>query len=62
MANRIQMRRDTAARWTEVNPILLNGEFGLETDTGKAKLGDGVKTWSELNYITVTDNFVIFSR
>jgi hypothetical protein len=62
MANRIQMRRDTAARWTSIDPILMEGEFGLETDTGKAKMGDGVKKWSELSYITVSNNIVIFSK
>lgn len=61
MANRIQLRRDTAARWTSINPILQEGEFGLETDTKKAKMGDGVKKWTELSYIRVGTEPVIFS-
>lgn len=28
MADRIQQRRDTAARWAQFNPILLEGEVG----------------------------------
>jgi len=49
MADKIQFRRDTAARWASVNPILLSGEIGLVTDSeNKYKLGDGVHTWNEL--------------
>ncbi|MBT8160983.1 MULTISPECIES: hypothetical protein [Arthrobacter] len=50
MANRIQIRRDTAANWTSVNPVLASGEEGLETDTGNRKLGDGVTAWASLGY------------
>lgn len=46
----IQLRRDTAAAWTAADPVLLDGEVGIEKDTGKAKLGDGVSTWSALPY------------
>jgi len=37
----MQQRRDTAAGWTSANPTLLSGEFGVETDTNKVKIGDG---------------------
>jgi len=50
MADRIQLRRDTAANWTAYNPILLQGEPGIEIDTDQWKLGDGVHTWSQLAY------------
>lgn len=50
MANRLQLRRDTSTRWTSVNPILMSGEIGLETDTNKIKIGNGVKNWSQLDY------------
>lgn len=46
----IQLRHDTAAHWTSVNPTLLAGEVGLETDTLKAKVGDGTHTWTQLSY------------
>jgi hypothetical protein len=52
MSVSIQLRRDTAANWTSVNPILLSGEIGVETDTEKAKLGDGVTAWNSLSYWT----------
>ena len=60
MANRIQCRRDTASRWSSINPILREGEFGYETDTRKAKVGDGVHTWNELSYIRVDNGIVLF--
>ncbi len=52
MATQIQWRRDTAANWTAVDPILAEGEAGLETDTGRFKIGDGVTTWTSLAYFT----------
>jgi hypothetical protein len=47
---RIRLRRDTAANWTSANPVLLNGEVGLETDTQRFKAGDGTTAWSGLSY------------
>lgn len=49
-AHPIQLRRGTAAKWAEVNPILAEGEIGLELDTGKEKVGDGVTRWNDLPY------------
>ena len=46
----LQHKRGTAANWTLRNPILAQGEFGLETDTNKFKIGDGVTVWSSLAY------------
>ena len=46
----IQLRRDTSANWTSVNPTLAQGEMGLETDTNKFKFGDGVTAWNSLSY------------
>ena len=50
MSDRVQFRRDTKARWIEVNPILMEGEIGLEIDTNNIKMGDGVHAWNELEY------------
>jgi hypothetical protein len=47
----IQSRRDTAANWTSTNPTLAAGEFGLETDTLKLKLGNGTAAWNSLAYV-----------
>lgn len=48
---RIQLRRDTSTRWREVNPILMEGEVGFETDTRLRKIGDGVNRWNDLEYL-----------
>ena len=50
MANRIQLRRDGAQQWANVNPILAQGEIGIEIDTSRLKVGDGVTSWNSLKY------------
>ncbi len=54
MAVQIQQRRDTAAAWTAANPTLAEGEFGLETDTQKIKIGNGLTVWTALAYHSTT--------
>ena len=49
---RIVLRRDIAANWTSADPVLNQGEPGLETDTNKLKIGDGATAWSALPYFT----------
>jgi hypothetical protein len=48
----IQLRRATAAQAAANNPTLAAGELGVETDTGKFKIGDGSSDWSTLTYAT----------
>lgn len=50
MADKIQIRRDTASNWTTANTTLAQGEFGYELDTGKIKVGDGSTVWTSLPY------------
>lgn len=50
VVTQIQVRRGTAAQWTSANPTLGAGEWGYETDTGKAKIGNGSTAWSSLSY------------
>lgn len=52
MPSQIQLRRGTAAFWTDENPVLHQGEPGFESDTGKLKIGDGETFWRELPYFT----------
>lgn len=52
MAQKIQFRRGTAAQWATANPTLSAGEMGFETDTLKAKLGNGSLAWADLPYIS----------
>jgi hypothetical protein len=50
MALQIQLRRGTASEWSSANPVLAEGELGVEKDTGKFKLGDGSSQWNSLLY------------
>lgn len=47
----IQLKRGLAKSWDALDPILEPGEPGMELDTGKLKIGDGVKSWKELKYV-----------
>lgn len=40
----------TSNEWEILNPILLKGEQGWETDTNKTKIGDGFRRWKNLDY------------
>lgn len=46
----IKLRGDTAANWTANNPVLAVREPGVETDTNKIKIGNGVTAWTGLPY------------
>lgn len=52
MANRIQIRRDSQSNWENINPVLADGEPGLNYDTNQIKIGDGSNNWSSLSYAT----------
>ena len=56
MAVQIQLRRDTASNWTSANPTLAAGEFAIETDTDKYKIGDGSTAWTSLGYSSLPTN------
>lgn len=59
----IQMRRGLAATWTSTNPVLAAGEWGLETDTKKMKIGDGTTAWNSLTYsVKQIDNILVNSN
>lgn len=48
----ILLRHDTASNWTSANPTLAAGEVGIETDTHKIKVGDGITAWTDLAYVS----------
>ncbi len=50
MSTTVTMKQDPAADWTSRNPVLGQFEIGIESDTGKAKIGDGVTAWTGLSY------------
>ncbi len=54
MLTRIQFRRGSSAEWVNNNPLLLAGELGLELDTRKIKIGNGVDRWIDLPYLSLS--------
>lgn len=62
LKTRIALKIDTALNWSSSELILMKGEIGIESDTGKFKIGDGVKRFSALSYaaqkptVTSTEN------
>lgn len=47
----IKLRRDLAYIWIRFNPVLDVGEPGFEIDTNQLKIGDGIRSWTQLPYI-----------
>lgn len=47
------LKRGTAADWARVNPILMCGEPGIETDTMVFRIGDGINHWNTLPGVKV---------
>lgn len=47
----LQCRHDSKLAWQQVNPVLCAGEIGVETDTGKIKVGNGETVWLDLSYL-----------
>ena len=50
MANRIQLRRGGSQEWRNANPVLAQGEIGIDLDSGRIKIGDGTTAWNSLAY------------
>ena len=51
MVTKIQLRRDIAENWTNANPVLDDGEVGIEKNTRKFKFGNGSTPWNDLPYV-----------
>lgn len=49
---RVQHKRMTASEWADSSLILLDGEIGVESDTGRIKVGNGHDIYSNLLYLT----------
>ncbi len=45
-----QFRRGTPALWSSVNPVLADGELGIEKGTSLFKIGNGSTAWNSLPY------------
>ena len=50
LKTQLVLRNGTSAQWTAANPVLLKGELGLENDTRRMKIGDGIAAWEDLPY------------
>lgn len=51
---RIENVKDTTANWERANPILLDGEIGIEEKLNgqlAIKIGNGITHWTELDYV-----------
>jgi hypothetical protein len=57
---RMYQRRGTLAQWNSgviPNTVILQpGEIGIETDTGRFKIGNGTNVWAELPYYLPDNN------
>ena len=49
---RVQHKRMSASDWASSSLILLDGELGVESETGKVKVGNGRDRFSALQYLT----------
>ncbi len=45
---KLQFRRGNTAEWATANPVLAQGEPGVDLDTGDFKIGDGATAWNSL--------------
>ena len=58
----MQQKRGTASRWASINPILLAGELGVETDTTLMKIGDGTTHWNDLDYVKTDTQQIAYTH
>lgn len=49
---RVQHKRMSARDWASSTLVLLDGELGIESDTGNVKVGNGRDRFSALQYLT----------
>lgn len=52
--SKIQLRRGTTAQWEEFNPILAEGELGLDLTQSRLKVGNGVDAWEDLPFVSIS--------
>ena len=47
-----RVRRDTGAQWAAINPVLPDGELAFDKTTKQMKVGDGVRAWNDLPFMS----------
>lgn len=60
----VKLRSDTAANWTSADPVLGQGEMGIEYDTFKFKIGNGTDCWNDITnpYLVNTGDIEIADK
>ena len=51
---RLSFRKGTTSEWAGNDPVLIPGEPAYDTSVNKFKIGDGLKSWTELPYVEST--------
>ncbi len=46
------LKINTRSQWSALNPVLMAGEPGVESNTKNVKIGDGLTTWNRLPYFS----------
>jgi len=46
------MKINTRSQWSALNPVLMAGEPGVESNTKNVKIGDGLTAWNGLPYFS----------
>lgn len=52
----IRLKRLTSVQWNRADPLLESGQQGFELDTGRYKIGDGIRRWSQLDFYPRNDD------
>ena len=56
MTESLTIVRDTCENWFNNNPILDINEFGYDITHNRLKLGDGVHSWNDMDYLDTKYN------
>jgi hypothetical protein len=59
---RFQQKRGTSAEWAARTTPLLDGEIGVDKDTGVIKMGDGFTLWADLPAIMESEYLPILGK
>ena len=59
-ASIIQLRRDVNSSWFTINPVLAQGEAGINLSNLGLKFGDGSTHWNDLNYYSTYGDMSLY--
>jgi len=55
MAQVIQLRRGSTSEWSTADPVLAQGEIGVDINVNRFKIGTGLTSWNYLDYSAAFD-------